>query len=49
MLETPIKLVPEFGGVVQWFVVVVIVSVISCAWPALRATRIPTAKALAFE
>ncbi|MDB4892495.1 MAG: FtsX-like permease family protein [Gemmatimonadetes bacterium] len=49
MLKTPIKLVPEFGGVVQWFAVVVLVSLISCAWPALRATRIPTAKALAFE
>jgi ABC-type lipoprotein release transport system permease subunit len=49
MLNTPIKFVPEVGGVVQWFAVVVVVSLVSCAWPALRATRIPTAKALAFE
>jgi putative ABC transport system permease protein len=49
MLETPIKLVPEIAGVGQWLGVVVIVSVVSCAWPALRATRISTASALAFE
>jgi putative ABC transport system permease protein len=49
MLETPIKLVPEMAGVGQWLGVVVIVSVVSCAWPALRATRISTASALAFE
>ncbi|MEO5818268.1 MAG: FtsX-like permease family protein [Gemmatimonadaceae bacterium] len=49
MLRTPIKFVPELGGVGQWFVVVVVVSVVSCAWPAVRASRIPTAKALAFE
>jgi putative ABC transport system permease protein len=49
MFRTPIKLVPELGGVVQWFAVVVVVSIVSCAWPAIRATRIPTAKALAFE
>jgi putative ABC transport system permease protein len=49
MLKTPITLVPGLSGVAQWFAVVVVVSLISCAWPALRATRIPTAKALAFE
>jgi putative ABC transport system permease protein len=49
MLETPVNLVPEASGMVRWFGVVVVVSLISCAWPALRATRIPTAKALAFE
>jgi putative ABC transport system permease protein len=49
MLETPLTLVPDLTAVVQWFAVVVIVSLVSCAWPALRATRIPTAKALAFE
>ena len=43
MLETPVNLVPEVTGMVRWFGVVVIVSLVSCAWPALRATRIPTA------
>ncbi|MEO8336154.1 MAG: FtsX-like permease family protein [bacterium] len=49
MLRTPITLLPEMTGVLRWLAVVVVVSIVSCAWPALRATRIPTAKALAFE
>ena len=49
MMKAPVSLVPELTGVVQWLAVVVVVSLASCAWPALRATRIPTAEALAFE
>jgi putative ABC transport system permease protein len=49
MLKTPVNLMPEVTGVVQWLFVVVLVSIVSCAWPAIRATRIPTAEALAFE
>jgi putative ABC transport system permease protein len=49
MLETPVNVIPEASGVLRWFAVVVVVSLVSCAWPALRATRIPTAAALAFE
>ena len=41
--------VPNFGAVAIWFGVVVGVSIIACAWPAWRATRITTAAALAYE
>jgi putative ABC transport system permease protein len=41
--------VPELSGVVIWLGVVVSVSLIACAWPAWRATRITTAAALAYE
>ncbi|MEP6730807.1 MAG: FtsX-like permease family protein [bacterium] len=49
MLKTPVTLLPELTGVVQWLAVVVVVSIVSCAWPAFRATRISTAAALSFE
>ena len=49
MLKVPVRLVPEISGVLQWLGVVLILSVIACAWPALRATRITTAAALAHE
>jgi ABC-type lipoprotein release transport system permease subunit len=32
-----------------WLVLVVIVSTLACAWPALRAMRVPPASALAYE
>jgi putative ABC transport system permease protein len=49
MLKTPVNLLPEASGVLEWLIVVVIVSLVSCAWPAVRATQIATAAALAFE
>jgi putative ABC transport system permease protein len=49
MLKVPVRLVPEGSGVLVWFGVVVVMSVVACAWPALRATRITTAAALAYE
>jgi len=44
-----VTLVPEPSGMLRWFVVVVVVSVVACAWPAYRATRVTTAAALAYE
>jgi putative ABC transport system permease protein len=41
--------VPDASGVAIWFGVVVTVSLLACAWPARRATRITTAAALAYE
>ncbi len=41
--------VPVWSGVAIWFGVVILVSVVACAWPAWRATRITTAAALAYE
>ncbi len=49
MIPVPVRLVPEGAGVLQWLVVVVVVSLAASAWPAIRATRITTAAALAYE
>ena len=46
MLKVPVHLVPEPAGVLRWLGVVVVLSLLACAWPALRATRITTAAAL---
>jgi len=49
MIRVPVRLVPEPSGVLLWLLVVVVVSVVASALPALRATRVPTAAALAYE
>ena len=43
------SLIPEASGMLIWLAVVVGVSLIACAWPAWRATRVTTAAALAYE
>ncbi|MEO7455383.1 MAG: FtsX-like permease family protein [Gemmatimonadaceae bacterium] len=47
MLEVPVHLLPDGPGVLRWFTVVVLLSVVACAWPAWRAMRITTSSALA--
>jgi putative ABC transport system permease protein len=42
-------MIPDPGGILLWLGVVVVVSVLACAWPGYRATRITTAAALAYE
>lgn len=49
MLPVTATLVPEGSAVGIWLAVVVTVSLAACAWPAIRATRIPTVAALAYE
>ena len=49
MFPVPARLQPEIDGVIVWLAVAVAVSVAACAWPAMRAMRIPTARALAYE
>jgi putative ABC transport system permease protein len=49
MVPVPVIYLPQLTAVLQWLGVVVVVSVIASAWPAYRATRIPTARALAYE
>lgn len=49
MLPVPDRYLPEAAGVFWWFALVVVVAVIASAMPALRAMRITTAAALAYE
>ena len=44
-----VTLIAEPVAVLLWLVVVVVVSVAACAWPAVRAMRVTTAAALAYE
>lgn len=44
-----VTLFPEPMGLLWWLGVVVAVSLVACAWPAFRATRVTTAAALAYE
>jgi putative ABC transport system permease protein len=49
MFPVPVRFLPEPSGVLAWLAVALVVSIAACAWPAFRATRIPTAAALAYE
>ncbi len=49
MLPVPLTYLPEGSAVLEWLGVVLVVSVLACAAPAWRATRITTRAALAYE
>jgi putative ABC transport system permease protein len=49
MLPVADKLIPEPSGVLWWLGLVMVVSLVACAWPALRAMRISTRAALSYE
>jgi putative ABC transport system permease protein len=49
MFRTPARLLPDARSLLGWLLMVVVVSLLACAWPARRATRIPTAAALSYE
>jgi putative ABC transport system permease protein len=49
MLPVPDRYVPEGAGVAWWLSLVLVVSILACAWPAVRAMRITTRAALAYE
>jgi putative ABC transport system permease protein len=49
MIPVPVSFAPGLSGVLRWLGVVVVVSVAASAWPAYRAMRITTARALAYE
>ena len=49
MIRVPVTFVPEPSGALRWLVVVVVVSLAACAWPAVRAMRVTVARALAYE
>jgi putative ABC transport system permease protein len=49
MLRVPVYWTPDAASVAQWLGVVLVTSVVACAWPAARATRVSVARALAYE
>ena len=49
MMRVPITYLPNATGVTIWLSLVVVVSLVACAWPALRAMRVPTAAALSYD
>lgn len=49
MLEVPVTWIPGASSVGIWLGLVVLVSGVACAWPAIRATRVSVASALAYE
>jgi putative ABC transport system permease protein len=49
MMRVPVTWLPDVTGVVLWLGLAVLVSLIACAWPAIRATRVTTAAALSYE
>ncbi len=49
MFPVHARLIPQADGVLEWLAVAAVVSVVACGLPAVRAMRIPTARALAYE
>jgi putative ABC transport system permease protein len=49
MLRVPIYFVPPRIGVVVWLALVIVISIVSCAWPAIKAMRVSVRSALAAE
>jgi putative ABC transport system permease protein len=49
MLPVPVILLPDSAAVIRWLIVVVVVSIVACAWPAYRAMRVTTRAALSYE
>jgi putative ABC transport system permease protein len=49
MFPVPRVYLPVAAGVATWFALMIVVALISSLWPALRAARVPTAAALAYE
>jgi len=43
------EFLPDPAALLWWLAVVLAVAILATAWPARRATRIPTAAALAYE
>jgi putative ABC transport system permease protein len=49
MFTVPTSLTPEPSGALRWLALVTAVSVLSCAWPARQAMRMPVVQALQYE
>ena len=49
MFTVPVQALPNAGAAFAWLVLVLVLSLLACAWPGLRAMRIPIAAALSYE
>ena len=49
MFTVPVPAIPGTRSMLIWLLMLVVVSIIACAWPARRATRVPAAQALGYE
>lgn len=49
MFPVPMQTLPNASGALAWGAMLVVVSTLACTWPARRAVRLPTARALAYE
>lgn len=49
MFSVPTRYAPGAFGAASWLLLVLCVAALACAWPAWRATRIPTAAALSYS
>jgi putative ABC transport system permease protein len=49
MFPVPAHALPNAGAALSWLAMVVVVSLLACAWPGRRATRVPAATALSYE
>jgi putative ABC transport system permease protein len=47
--KAPVRFVPEPVAVLWWLAIVVVVTVLGSLWPAVKATRVSAARALAYE
>ena len=49
MFSVPPVYLPGATAVFVWLGLMLLIAVVACAWPALRAIRVPTARALSYE
>ena len=49
MFPVPVQPLPNAGAALAWLVLVLVISLLACAWPGSRAMRIPTAATLSYE
>ena len=49
MFSVPVRALPSLRGALYWLLLAAIVSLVACAMPARRATRVSVAAALSYE
>jgi putative ABC transport system permease protein len=49
MFSVPVRMLPGANAVLDWLMLTAVVSIVACALPALRATRVSVAAALSYE